>query len=62
MELYSAGKQLGELVEVVAARNPCPRSLFVAAVVHSDQACIRALVMVLLNDSGNRTKEHETSI
>jgi hypothetical protein len=62
MELYSAGTQLGELVGVAAAKNPCPHSSFVAAVVHNDQACIRVLVMVLLNDFGNRMKEHETSI
>jgi hypothetical protein len=62
MELCSAGKQLGVLVEVAAAKNPCPRSSFVAAVVHNDQAYIQALVRVLLNGFDNRMKEHETSI
>jgi hypothetical protein len=62
MELYSAGKRLDELVEAAAARNPCHRPSIVAAVVHNDQACIQALVRVLLNGSDNRMKEHETSI
>lgn len=62
MELYSADKQFGELAEVAVARNPCPRSSFVAAVVHNDQACIQALERVLLNGFDNRMKEHETSI
>jgi hypothetical protein len=60
--LYLAGMQLGELVEVAAAKNPCPHSSFVVAVVHNGQACIQGPVKVLLSDSGNRKKVHETSI